>query len=227
VLLIFLASAQSVGQSSEVWLDYFALWPAGSEWTFEANTGFAKGVTDPKWLDAYLSGNATFQPFNWFNTEGNFETHYTFNTTEEDILELRPWLGVSLIWATYGGPLRLFYPFLSVRLEERLFWYQTSGAKETKERLRLRMSARFCLNNDLLTEGTYYLLFLAESFIPLDGSATEVSADRLRFQGGIGYVVGPDLRLELQYVLMRTRNTQMNTFEVSNNVVWFALRNHF
>jgi len=225
--LLILAPRQSASQTSEVWLDYFANWTYGPDWSFEGNAGIAKGLPDAQWLDAYLCANATYQPFNWFTTEGNLEGHYTFNTTTEDVLEVRPWLGFNFIWAKFGGPLHLFYPSISLRLEERYFWYQTSGAKESKERLRLRVFARFPINNEMLTEGTYYLLFLAEGYAPLDGEAREVSADKARFQAGIGYVFGSELRIELQYLWMRTRNTKSNNFETSSQIVWLALRNFF
>jgi hypothetical protein len=53
-----------------------------------------------------------------------------------------------------------------------------------------------------------------------------VSADKTRFQAGLGYVFGPELRLELQYIHMRTRDTQENKFEASSNIVWLAVK-HF
>jgi hypothetical protein len=226
-LLIVLAPGRSTGQSTEVWLDYFANIPAGRFWTYEFNGGMAKGLSDPVWLDAYLTANATYQDQNWLSTEGNLEYHYTFNATAENIAEIRPWLGANFIWSTYGGPLNLFYPAFGVRLEERLLWYQTSGAQESKERLRLRASARFPLNNESLIPETYYLILLLESYVPLDGEAKEVSADKLRFQAGLGYVLAADLRIELQYIMMRSRNTQLNTFEVSNHIIWLSVRNFF
>jgi hypothetical protein len=224
---MLLVPGRSSGQTSELWLDYFANWVYGPDWSFEANTGIAKGLTDPLWLDAYLSGNASFQPAPWFITEGNFEFHYTFNTTADDFLEIRPWLGFNFILPRYGGPLHLFYPSFSIRLEERLFWYQTSGEKESKQRIRLRVFARFPINNETLLAGTYYLLFLAEGYAPVNGNPKEVSADKLRLQAGLGYVVAPDLRVELQYLLMRTRNTELNTFEEGSQIVWLAVRNFF
>ena len=63
-------------------------------------------------------------------------------------------------------------------------------------------------------------------FTPLDGEAREVSADKTRFQAGLGYVFGPELRLELQYIHMRTLNTAAHKYEASSNVVWLAVK-HF
>ena len=99
--------------------------------------------------------------------------------------------------------------------------------QESKSRARFRVSTRFPLNNDHLVSGTYYLLFLAEAYVPLNGDAREVSADKRRVQGGLGYVVGQDLRIELQYILMRQRNTYTNSFEISSNIVWLAVRSYF
>jgi len=53
-----------------------------------------------------------------------------------------------------------------------------------------------------------------------------VSADKTRFQAGLGYVFGPELRLELQYIHMRTLNTTADKYEASSNVVWLAVK-HF
>jgi hypothetical protein len=207
-------------------LDYIANWTTQSDWSYEANPGIAKAVSGAQWLETYLGLNATFKPYNWFSAEGNFETHYTFDESTEDVLEVRPWLGLSFIWATFGKHFNLFYPLVSARLEQRHFWYQSSGTEDTKWRLRLRAFVRFTLNNETLDPGTYYLLFLVEGFTPLDGDAREVSADRTRFQAGLGYVFSPELRLELQYIQMRTLNTAANKYEASSNIVWLAVR-HF
>jgi hypothetical protein len=226
LLLILLIPSQSSGQT-EMWLDYYANFPAGRYWSYEVNPGMAKGLTDPVWFEPYISANATYQDQNWLSTEGNLETHYTFNTTAEDVFEIRPWVGLNFIWPTFGEPLNLFYPSFSLRFEDRFFWYQSSGTQETKQRMRLRVFARFPLNNETLTTGTYYLLCLAEAYVPLNGDAREVSADKRRFQAGLGYVVASDLRVELQYLLMRTRNTELNTFETTSHIIWLALRNYF
>jgi len=174
-----------------------------------------------------MAATATYQPHNWQSTEGNLEFHYTFDKSTENVIEVRPWLGLNFIWPTYGEYLNLFYPSFSVRLEERFLWYQERGTEESKSRARFRVSTRFPLNNEQLESGTYYLLFLAEVYVPLNGEAREVSARKRRFQGGLGYVVAQDLRIELEYVLMRQQNTYTNSFETSSNVVWLALRNYF
>jgi len=225
-MLVLLAPGQSSAQTTEVWLDYIANWTPPGSWSYEINPGLAKAVSGAQWTDTYLALNSTYIPLNWLNAEGNFEAHYTFDPATEDVLELRPWLGLNFVWATSGNQLNLFYPMISARLERRHFWYQSSGSEDAKWRVRLRAIARFTLNNERLEPGTYYLLFLVEAFASIDGDPREVSADKTRFQGGLGYVFSPELRLELQYVHMRTRNTQANKFEASSNIVWLAFK-HF
>ena len=227
MLLILLVPGRGGAQTAEAWLDYFANLTLENGWSFEANPGLAKGLAGAQWLDLYLASTAAYQPFNWLNAEGNLEVHYTFDKSTEDVLEVRPWLGLNFIWATFGEYLNIFYPSLSLRLEERFLWYQESGAEAKKTRARIRVATRFPLNNTTLTAGTYYLLFLAETYIPLDGEAREVSADRRRFQGGLGYVIGSDMRIELHYIHMRTLDTYSNKFEASSNIVWLAFRNYF
>jgi hypothetical protein len=226
-LLVLLAPSQGGAQTAEAWLDYFANWNPGGSWTFEFNPGFAKGLGGAQWLDAYVASSATYQPINWFSSEGNLEVHYTFDKSTENVLELRPWLGLNFIWATYGEYLNVFYPSLSLRFEERFLWYQTSQEERTKTRARIRLFTRFPLNNELLVTGTYYILFLAETYIPIGAEAAEVSSDRRRFQAGLGYVVGSDLRVEFQYVLMRTRNSYTNSFENNSNIFWLAVKDFF
>ena len=226
VMLILVAPGRSSAQTTEAWLDYFANWTADNHWSFEANPGFAKALSGAQWLDCYMGLNATYMPSNWFSGEGNLETHYTFDKSTEDVLEVRPWLGLNFIWATHGNHFNLFYPMISARLERRHFWYQSSGTEDAKWRVRLRAFARFTLNDETLKTGTYYLLFLVEGFTPIDGDAREVSADKTRFQAGLGYVFGPELRLELQYIHMRTLNTAAHKYEASSNVVWLAVK-HF
>lgn len=226
-LLILSAPIRCRAQSAEAWLDYFGNWSPGGEWTFEGNPGLGKGLAGAQWLDLYLASTATYQPLNWVSTEGNLEAHYTFDKATEDVLEIRPWLGLNFIWATSGTYLNLFYPSLSLRLEERFLWYQATGTQENKTRARVRVSARFPLNNTTLTTGTYYIGFLAETYVPLNGEIREVSADKRRWQAGLGYVFGPELRIELQYVMMRTRDSYSNKFETTSHIVWLAFRNYF
>jgi hypothetical protein len=76
-------------------------------------------------------------------------------------------------------------------------------------------------------QGTYYLLFLAETFATLQGDLKEVSADRRRFQAGIGYVVELETRMEFHYVVMRTRDTYTNSFEEDSRIFWLAVRHFF
>ena len=227
-VLILLSPVRCTAQTFETWVDYIANWnPDGSKWTYEINPGFAKAYAGAHWLDVYTASTAAYQVANWQSTEGNLEFHYTFDNATENVLEIRPWLGLNFIWATFGEYLNIFYPSFSIRLEQRFLWYQESGTQDTKTRARLRFSARFPLNNTQLVAGTYYLLFLAESYVPLDGDPREVSADKTRFQGGLGYVVGQDLRIELQYINMRQHNTYTNSFDLSSNVIWLAVRNYF
>ena len=226
-VLILLAPGPCGAQTAEAWLDYIANWNSGGKWSFEVNPGLSKGFGAARYLDAYVGTTAAYQGFNWLSAEGNLEAHYTFDKATENIIEVRPWLGLNFIWATSGEYLNVFYPSLSLRLEERFLWYQASGTKAEKSRARLRVSARFPLNNETLVTGTYYLLFLAEAYAPLDGDVREVSADQGRFQAGLGYVLESDLRIELQYVVMRTRNSYLNTIETSNHIAWLAVRNYF
>ncbi len=227
LLLALLTPIRPQAQTREVWLDYFANFPAGRFWSYEINPGVSKGLDDPVWLDTYITGNATYQDQTWLSTEGNLEAHYTFNTTSENMFELRPWLGANFIWSTYGGPLNLFFPFIGLRLEERLFWYAQSGEHDSKQRFRLRVSARFPLNNEMLIADTWYLIALAEAYYPINGEAKEVSADKRRFQLGLGYVVEKNFRVELQFLVMRSRNTQLDKFEASSSIVWLSVRNFF
>ncbi len=227
LFLWMLSLSQASAQSKELWLDYYAVFLAGRYWSYEINPGVSKGLTDPVWLDTYVSGNATYQDQNWLSTEGNLEFHYTFNTTTENVREIRPWLGANFIWPTFGGALNLYYPTLSLRFEERFLSYMSSGNTATKERIRLRVFTKLPLNDESMRAGTYYLIFLLETYVPLDGDAKEISADKRRFQIGLGYVMSPAVRLELQYLLMRERNTAENRFENSSNIFWFAFRNYF
>ena len=227
VMLILLVPGQSRGQKSEAWLDFIANWSPEGVWSYELNPGLAKGLGGAQWVEVYVASTATYQPFNWLSTEGNLEAHYTYDRTTENVIEIRPWLGFNFIWATFGNYLNLFYPFVSFRLEERLRWYQPSGTFEAKTRARLRLSTRFTLNNETLVQGTYYLLFLAETYAPLQGDLKEVSADRRRFQAGIGYVIELDTRMELHYVMMRTRDTYTNSFEEDSRIFWLAVKHFF
>ncbi len=186
--------------------------------------GRSSAQTTEAWLDYFA---------NWTTqSDWSYEVNPGIAKAVSGAQWLEAYLGLNTTFkpynwfSTFGKHFNLFYPLVSARLEQRHFWYQSSGTEDTKWRLRLRAFVRFTLNNETLDPGTYYLLFLVEGFTPLDGDAREVSADRTRFQAGLGYVFSPELRLELQYIHMRTLNTAADKYEASSNIVWLAVK-HF
>jgi len=226
--LIFSQSGSSYSQESniELWIDYFGYHRLSSKWDYEGDVGYNKLVTEGGWLDVYFANTFTNQRISWLPVDGALELHYTYDPLLSDVMEIRPFIEPRLIWQTYGK-LRPYYPAFGTRLETRFIYYSQNKNMEEKSRLRLRVTTKVPFNNEIVTEKTYYLSLLLESFININGEAIERFASIRRFMIGIGYAYNQNFRFEFMYYIRQSRNTIEEPFQSTDHMFQFLVRQYF
>jgi hypothetical protein len=224
VLVTFCSIQKGYSQNTQVWIDGFVYKEFGKSWEYEANPGYNKLLAPQGWTDVYFCNTASWQVNKWYMAEGSLELHYTFDQVNENSIEVRPWVGQKFSYPKFINAIHLDKPFFYVRLDQRFLWYPESDVSETKTRFRPRIGGKFILNNTTLKSKTYYIPWFVESFINLNGEASERYASRNRIFLGLGYVFNPKWRLELDYISQRARNTFKDQFVKSDNIIWLQLK---
>jgi hypothetical protein len=223
-VISFCSIQKGYSQNPQVWIDLFGYKEFGKSWEYEANPGYSKLIAPQGWTDVYFCNTASWQVNKWYMAEGSLELHYTFDPADQNSIEVRPWLGQKIIYPEFIKAIHLDKPFFYVRLDQRFLWYPESDASETKTRFRPRIGGKFLLNNTSLKSKTFYIPWYIESFINLNGEASERYASRSRKFVGLGYVFNPKWRLEIDYLSQHARNTFEDKFVKTDNIIWLQLK---
>jgi hypothetical protein len=176
------------------------------------------------WADYYLCNTLSFTPFGWYYADGSVEFHYARDPESQNMTEFKVFLGQKFSYPYFFEAIHLENPYAYMRLEQRFLHYTEDGTDETKTQLRLRAGARFLLNNTTLSSGTYYIPFYFESFVNLNGEATEKFASRIRVVAGFGYAFNFRWRAELTYYGQRSRNRIEDSFVKTDNIFQLQVR---
>jgi hypothetical protein len=220
---IFIAQ-KAYSQDYQAWLDGFIIKPIGNSFENEVNIGVARLLQKNGWADYYLCNTLAFTPFGWYMADGSVEFHYMRDPQSQNMTEFKVFLGQKFSYPHFFNAIRLENPYVYMRVEQRFLHYINDGTDEVKTRLRLRAGARLLLNNTTLSSGTYYIPFYFESFVNLNGEATERFASRIRVVGGFGYAFSYRWRAELTYYGQRSRNTFEDSFVKSDNIFQLQIR---
>ena len=229
LLLSVFFSKQSRSQDVQTWYDYYLIKPIGEQFEFELNPGFDKLMQKDGWGDFYLCNTLSFQPANWYLADGSLELHYTYDPLAQNMTEVRVFIGSRFNFTRYIDKINLQSPYAYVRIEQRFLGYPEDGTTDRKKRIRARIGGRFLLNNDNLTDGTFYLPFYFEYFFNFEGDAYERFASRNRIVAGLGYAFNSRWRTELMYYGQRSRHSYEDNFEKTDvifqlNVKYYWLK---
>jgi hypothetical protein len=224
VLFSVLIGQKAYSQDYQVWLDGFIVKPIGNSFENETNIGVARLLQKDGWADYYLCNTLAFTPLGWYMADGSVEFHYSRDPQNQNITEFKVFLGQKFSYPHFFEAILLENPYAYMRVEQRFLHYVDDGTDEVKTRLRFRAGARLLLNNTTLSAGTYYIPFYFESFVNLNGEATERFASRIRVVGGFGYAFNYRWRAEITYYGQRSRNTIEDSFVKSDNIFQLQLR---
>ena len=205
-------SGEAFSQDVQAWLDGFIIKRIGKQIDFETNIGYNKLLKEDGWSDKYVCGTLSWQPAGWYSVEGSAEYHITEDPLAYDIREFRYFVGQKFIFVRYIKALRLDQPYFYARFEHRFLDYPADGTSEENMRMRFRLGSRVILNNTSVVPKTWYVPFYFESFINLNGEATERYSSRNRFVVGAGYALNSRWRFELVHYGQRSRHNMEDRF---------------
>ena len=183
------------------WTDVATIYNFSDQFRYDGDYGLRGLLTDKNWTLLYLRPSVRYRAKPWMTLHGGAALFYNF-FPEEDLPELRPWVGARFVGPRPGG----FTISNYLRLELRAFYLK--GKSEWDAGLRFRwqlqvVSPRFRIGS--LEE--FYGLASIEPFIDGSSGIEGTFGDRFRYNMGIGKQVTPGLRIDLNYLFHRVRVT--------------------
>ena len=182
---------------------------------YDGDYGIRGLLTDDFWTVVYLRPSVRYKDRDWLSLHGGAALFYNFFEGEEDLPELRPWLGVRFGWPRLGGFAFSHY----LRLELRAFYLHEESQWDGSLRGRYQLavqSPRFAIG----PADAFYILASVEAFEDLAATDNTTFGDRFRFNFGIGKKVTNALRMELNYLFHKVRlSDERGDFDFDDHVV--------
>lgn len=212
------ASQATESDDFSIWIDAKTNYGLGDRWVYNGDQGFRALITDSYWRLLYIRPSARYDATSWFKVHGGIGFFYAFLEAKSDLLELRPWMGLKLLWPRPAGFNFSHY----FRLEERFLSSTGSGEWESSLRARYQLQVKTPAFDIGHTKG-YYALAYGEIFENLTGSIRELFIGRIRIDGAIGKTVGQNSRIELHYMYQLTRIGAGEEFTLHDHILRIRL----
>jgi hypothetical protein len=171
---------------------------------------------EPEWRNVDVTPSIEYYPSPWIDLTGDVTVGRTVQTDDLRTTELTFCAGVRLNLVKQvqsklhreRTPLGRISAATLVRLEERNFWYSDGTDPQHDVRLRVRLGFKTPINHaSLAMDRTFYFLADAEGYVPLSDEVDERYASKLQGRIGLGYRFNARHRVDLLYILDRTKNT--------------------
>ncbi len=202
------AQEREAGVSEQLWLDYNPRWTDPSHREIFGDIGLRTLLGDNEWV-RFVARPGVRGPVGPFRLAGGIGTFYRLNKTGADILEIRPFQGITATWPKLPR-LRLQH---YARLEERFEWETADWTSITSLRARYRIQADYSFSG-FAPGSDWRVLFHIEGFFTLAGNAGQLD-EQLRIGAGVGRNVGSVLRLRADFTWQKV------------GVDFFAPNDHF
>jgi hypothetical protein len=169
------------------------------EWSGFGYVGWVN-KPDAEYTSYYLGKGVFYAPKAWLQVWGGLIGVYTNNTSKNDLLELRPFVGPKFMGKT-GRKWRYYnWTRYELRLTENMDTHDWSTVHRFRNQTRLELPlASF---ERAWTPKTWYLLSDIEPIYRSDKD----TIDPLRLRVGLGYIASPRLLVEIQYYAQYTRS---------------------
>lgn len=225
ITLLFLISfellkAQSVNE--QVWYEYMLNYPFANSFNLENSASYSTLIGTPKWRALDYSATLEWSLNQNVDLIGQGVVSYTQQTESYNTLELRPVLGTRL----YFTPNKRIQTRLLLRVEQRNFKNLETNEWDQVYRPRARAEVIVPLNRDsYFVDKLWYALTDIEWLVKTD-DVEERFANRLRWRIGGGYRFTYNLRVEFLYMLQQSKDAIDGTFESSDNIFRFRVKNY-
>jgi len=220
--LLYSSTLQAQSTNEQIWLEYMLNYPFANSWNIELAGTYSTVVQDPRWraFDAQITPEYAITPN--IDLMAAFLYGNTFQNEFRSTIEVREMLGTRI----HFTPNRRILSRLLVRLEQRNLQDRETHEWDNSIRTRIRAETIIPLNKPTMFAGDklWYSIIDAEAFIVMDQDVNERYANRFRIRTGIGYRINYGIRLEFMYTLQRSKSTLDGSFDSSDNIFRFRLK---
>jgi len=206
------------------WTDVATIYKFGDKFRYDGDYGLRGVLSDDDWWLLYLRPSVRYHQQPYLRFHGGIALFYNFLDNEEDLPELRPWVGLRLIGPEPGGWVIGNY----FRLEYRAFYLKSEDRWDTVWRGRWQFQVTtpdFAIGS----AERFYALASIEPFTNFGGkSIGGALVDRIRTNIGMGKKVTPALRMDLNYLFHRIRvSDDSQDFDLDDHVLRLRFFYHF
>ena len=210
-----LTKAQDNRTEFDSWIDIATIYSIGGSFRYDGDYGIRHLLSSREFTQIYLRPSVRYRFSRDLMVHGGFAWFQSFFTNNPNLTELRPWVGIRLLWPRFSG----FVVSNYLRFEYRISSLQ--GEDEWNRQLRGRFqiqitSPDFSIGN---TE-KFYALFFVEPFQDIDTFGEQIFADRIRYNFGFGNRITNLFRMELNFLLQNGRiNDEGGGFNIDDYIL--------
>jgi hypothetical protein len=210
-------NAQEVPTTEQLWVDFYSYIPITDSLEYDGDIGFRHAFSEFSWWKVYWRPALAYKWKKSIRFHGGFKVAYDDYEIGADTFELRPYLGIKIIWPRVDRlAFRHFF-----RAEERLLLNTESDSWTSHTRLRYKLGLKVPLNNPEMVKRTVYLIASAELFGNSEGDLEERFASKRRGTVGVGYLFDQSWGLEFEYTRQGSRDTRLGGYEGTDNIFHF------
>ncbi len=209
-------SAVDDSPTAELWTDLTLTYPANPKLTVGGDFGFRFSLNSDVFRTFYIRPYVKYQFLKHINIVGGLGS---FNTLTPDIpntYEIRFFEDLNISWPT----IKWAHFFHRFRLEQRFFNYQ-GDELDSDFSFRGRYMLGFRTNRFSIfgSKKDYTFVTSLEPFFPLGDDAVEIYANSSRIDFGLSYHVSKKLRIELDYIIQRSRVLSDDDFKSTGHIL--------
>ena len=198
-------------------------YPFANSYNVEFATTYSTLLGQPKWNSFDLQVTPEWSVTPHVDLMGALYMSRTFQNESLTTNEYREMLGARI----HFTPNKRILSRLLVRLEHRSLEDTEADTWTQSTRSRLRVETLTPLNRKSMYEDKlWYAIVDAEVFIVNDKDVHERFANRLRVRGGVGYRISYGLRVEVIYMVQRSRNETTDGSLSTDNIFRFRIKQY-
>ena len=224
LFLFFPCNVDVYGQSQEnvvnqqLWFDIFPHFSVNEKLEYYGDAGYRTIVND-SWSRIHLRPSLRYSLKRSWEIQGGLGFFYTFDSSDTNQFELRPWQGIQLNWPK---TVHLSVKHL-VRIEERLSYTTNNWESSFDLRFRYKLSGKVvpCANCGLQN---IFIPFYGELFLPVSDDIVESYRHKGRAGIGLGYNLSKDWQFSLIMNWQKSRAGPEDEFSISDYAYQLKVR---
>jgi hypothetical protein len=222
--IIFDAHSQDgLDYGKQLWAMTFFSWKLNDRWIYNQDFGYQHSFETPTYTGLFLRSQLSYQLSGLFSLHGGLNFINKIHGSENNAIELRPWLGAKLRWPYFWRFNFSQYLRFEQRFEHTIDVYDW----ENNFRVRYKLSSNVPINHASLIDKTLYGVIAYEFFSYSFGDDVRfTSAATHRFDLGLGYRQNVKTRYEAQLVAFNSRDEITEQYSFSNFVLFLKFKRY-